>query len=177
MTGASFSSDTDLYEWTVAGGLVESADGLLMVRNVRRSGRVDWTPPGGVIDVGDHSLAAGLTREVVEETGLTVERWEGPVYSVRAEAPDMGWRMHCEVHYALEFDGDLLVDDPDGIVVAAEFLDDAGCSEVLTSCSPWVREPLQAWMTERWTSREAREFQYEVRGTRHHDLEVRRVSR
>lgn len=177
MPGASPPPDTDLHEWTVAGGLVENDNGLLMVRNVRRGGRVDWTPPGGVIDAADRTLAAGLTREVVEETGLMVGRWDGPVYSVRAEAPDMGWRMHCEVHYALEFDGDLRVDDPDGIVVAAEFLDDAGCSEALATCSQWVREPLEAWMTQRWSSREARTFHYEVRGTRPSDVEVRRVSR
>lgn len=170
------SSETDLLDWTVAGGLVENADGLLMVRNVRRGGRVDWTPPGGVIDATDRNLAAGLTREVVEETGITVGRWDGPVYTVRADAPDMGWRMRCEVHYALEFVGELFVDDPDEIVVAAEFLDDAGCSDVLATCPPWVREPLAEWMAGRWTSREARTFHYEVRGTRLDTLEVRRLS-
>ncbi|MEZ5169870.1 MAG: NUDIX hydrolase [Acidimicrobiia bacterium] len=170
------SPDTDLLDWTVAGGLVENADGLLMVRNVRHGGRVDWTPPGGVIDATDRSLAAGLTREVVEETGITVGRWDGPVYTVRADAPDMGWRMSCEVHYALEFDGELLVDDPDEIVVAAEFLDDAGCSDVLSTCPPWVREPLAAWMAGRWSSRDAQAFHYEVRGTRVDALEVRRLS-
>ena len=38
-------------EWLVAGGLVESHDGLLLVQNRRRDGSLDWSPPGGVIDV------------------------------------------------------------------------------------------------------------------------------
>ena len=37
-------------------------------------------------------------------------------------APDMGWRMRCEVHLAVAFDGELHVDDPDGIVVEAAFV-------------------------------------------------------
>src|SRR5262249_61870665 len=102
-TGSASSSarDTDgmaLSEFTVAGGLVESPDGLLLVRNLRRSGTTDWSTPGGVIDASDASLRAGLTREVEEETGLRVTEWEGPIYEVRATAHEMGWVMRCEVH-------------------------------------------------------------------------------
>src|SRR4051794_17011427 len=67
----------------VDGGL----DRVLLVENVRRNGTSDWTPPGGVIDPGE-DLLAGLTREVREETGLEVLRWAGPLYEIRAEAPD-----------------------------------------------------------------------------------------
>ena len=48
-----------------------------------------------------------------------VTEWEGPLYEVRATAVEMGWVMRCEVHRALAFEGDLVVDDPDGIVVEA----------------------------------------------------------
>lgn len=174
MPRASTPDPGDIHSWTVAGGLVESTEGLLMVRNVRRGGVVDWSPPGGVIDAADPSLSVGLTREVAEETGLTVTSWEGPVYSVTAEAPDMGWRMTCEVHYALEFEGTIDVADPDGIVVDARFMDAADCAEVLVSCARWVREPLETWMKERWRVGISREFHYEVRGTRLDDLAVQR---
>ncbi len=51
-----------------------------------------------------------------------MREWSGPLYEVRAHAPDMGWRMRCEVHLAVAFDGDVCVDDPDGIVVEAAFV-------------------------------------------------------
>jgi len=99
-----------VHEWTVAGGLIETDAGVLLVRNVRRGGSEDWSTPGGVIDADDVDLLAGLTREVEEETGLRVREWTGPLYEVRAFAPDMGWRMRCEVHRAVAFDGELRVE-------------------------------------------------------------------
>ena len=38
-----------LREWTVAGALVETPQGVLLVRNVRHGGFEDWSTPGGVI--------------------------------------------------------------------------------------------------------------------------------
>ncbi len=90
-------------DWTVAGGLIESDDGLLLVCNRRRNGSFDWSPPGGVIEVADgESLLDGLTREVEEETGVRVTEWAGPVYEVHAEAVDLGWRLRAEVHVAVD---------------------------------------------------------------------------
>src|SRR6516165_4642181 len=123
-----------LVEWTVAGALVESVDGLLLVRNERHGGRTDWSTPGGVIDAADESLRHGLAREVEEETGLRVTSWEGPLYTVVAKAPDLGWVMTCEVHRAVAYEGDLHVDDPDGIVVEAAFTSADACSELLALC-------------------------------------------
>jgi 8-oxo-dGTP pyrophosphatase MutT (NUDIX family) len=162
-------------EWTVAGGLLETPDGVLLVRNVRRGGIEDWSTPGGVIDADDESLVAGLTREVAEETGLLVSEWSGPLSEVRACAPDMGWNMRCEVHLALQFEGDLVVDDPDGIVVEAAFVPVEKCAGHLEACAQWVREPLQAWLHERWQPGTGRGFHYEVRGTNRDDLSVVRT--
>ena len=67
----------DVREWLVGGAIIETPDGVLLVRNQRRNGDLDWTPPGGVIDEGE-DLLAGLAREVEEETGLVVTEWEGP---------------------------------------------------------------------------------------------------
>jgi 8-oxo-dGTP diphosphatase len=161
-----------VHHWTVAGGLVETPDGVLLVRNVRRGGFEDWSTPGGVIDDDDASLLAGLTREVEEETGLRVAEWSGPLYEVQAVAPDMGWHMRCEVHLAVAFAGDLRVDDPDGIVVEAAFVPAGECVDRLASCAPWVREPLCAWLSERWDAGGRRQFAYEVRGTSRDALHV-----
>lgn len=151
-------------EWVVAGGLVEGPQGLLLVRNRRRNGTHDWTPPGGVIEVASgESVVDGLTREVREETGLTVTAWEGPVYEVEAVAEDMGWHLRVEMHRALAFTGNLVVDDVDGIVVDAQWVDAGACSAHLDECPLWVREPLTAWLGERFT--EVRSYRYRVEGS------------
>jgi ADP-ribose pyrophosphatase YjhB (NUDIX family) len=164
-----------LREWTVAGGLLETSEGVLLVRNQRRGGFEDWSTPGGVIDDDDDDLLAGLTREVEEETGLRVQEWSGPLYEVHAYAPDMGWRMRCEVHLAAAFEGDLRVDDPDGIVVEAVFVPTLECADRLSSCAPWVREPLAAWLAERWEPGGGQRFGYEVHGSKRDELHVVRI--
>jgi 8-oxo-dGTP pyrophosphatase MutT (NUDIX family) len=152
----------ELRNWVVAGGLIEGQGGLLLVKNQRRTGACDWSPPGGVIDATDGSLLEGLTREVEEETGLRVQAWDGPVYEVRADALGLGWSMRCEVYVARGYEGELRVEDPDGIVVDAAFVPWPDCDDLLIECHPWVREPLAAWIADRWTDR--RGFHYELHG-------------
>jgi 8-oxo-dGTP diphosphatase len=164
-------------EWIVAGALVEAPAGLLLVRNQRKGGHSDWSTPGGVIDTTDDSLLAGLTREVEEETGLRVTHWEGPLYEVRAVAIDLGWTLRAEIWRALEYEGELIVADPDGIVVEAAFVGDAECRARLAAGAPWVCEPITEWLVERWGPDDMRGYHYDVQGTRREELQVRRVSR
>ncbi len=158
--------------WTVAGGLIELDGRLLLVQNRRRDGSLDWTTPGGVIDEGE-SLIEGLTREVEEETGLTVTRWEGPLWAVEAEAPDMEWTLRVEVHRAIGFDGSVTVDDPDGIVVDAAWVDLDGCRDCLETSWVPAREPMLAWLGERWT--ESRTFRYRVHGVTRDGADIIRL--
>jgi 8-oxo-dGTP diphosphatase len=148
-------------EWLVGGGLILGDGGLLLVHNRRRNGNHDWSPPGGVIDEGE-TLLAGLTREVEEETGVVVARWRGPVYEVDVAAPGLGWHLRVEAHLAVDFAGTVKVDDPDGIVVDAAYVDPAACDDHLAGCHPWVGEPLRAWLDERWD--EPRTFRYTIDG-------------
>jgi 8-oxo-dGTP diphosphatase len=150
-------------QWVVASGLIEGSDGLLLVQNRRRNGRVDWSPPGGVVEVeAGESVLDGLTREVEEETGILVTRWEGPVYDVEAEADELGWRVRVEVFRAREWSGELRVDDPDGIVVDAGFFPVDSCAIQLETAWASVHEPLGAWLAERWS--EPRSYRYRVSG-------------
>jgi 8-oxo-dGTP diphosphatase len=168
MTGARL---IDVRDWLVGGALIESDDGLLLVRNRRRDGSHDWSTPGGVIEEGE-DLLAGLAREVEEETGLVVTAWAGPVYEVRILAPEMGWRLRVEAHRAVAFSGELTLDDPDGIVVDARFVTAAEHEEHLRACSPWVREPLLEWLSERWELQ--RGFAYHVVGQDRASMKVTR---
>ena len=159
--------------WTVGSGLVEADGRLLLVANRRRDGRIDWTPPGGVIDEGEDVLA-GLTREVAEETGITVTAWEGPVYRVEAEHAEAGWSMRVEVHRATSWSGELRVgDDPDGIVVDARFVPVSECDAVLAETWQLITEPVGAWLTERFV--DDRLYRYRVDGADRASLTVTRL--
>jgi 8-oxo-dGTP diphosphatase len=163
-------------QWVVAGALLEVPGHLLLVRNVRRGGYTDWSTPGGVIDDTDPDVLAGLTREVEEETGLHVTAWEGPLYEVHAVAPDLGWTMRALVFRALEYEGEILVNDPDGIVVEAEFLPHEDCVARLAEGARWIHEPIAEWIAERWGPDAARDYAYEVRGAVREELDVQRVA-
>jgi ADP-ribose pyrophosphatase YjhB (NUDIX family) len=136
--------------WVVAAGLIEGPEGIVLVRNRRRDGSLDWSPPGGVIEVHEgESITDGLTREVLEETGLTVDEWDGPVYDVEVVAEGLGWTLRAEAFVARSWHGELSVDDPDGIVVDARFVAVDRWVEHLADSHPWVREPIEGWLAQR----------------------------
>ena len=130
-----------LRHWRVAGGVVVQESACLLVQNRRRDGRLDWSTPGGVIDPGE-SILGGLGREVAEETGLAVADWRGPLYRVEVTAPGFGFHLEAEAHLALGFRGAIAIDDPDGIVVDAEFVSLEMAVERLADAPQWVAEPL-----------------------------------
>jgi len=160
-------------DWLVAGAVIEGPGGVLLVQNRRRNGSHDWSPPGGVVDDGE-SVIEGLAREVAEETGLVVTRWDGPIYDIEVVAPELGWHLRVESYRAVEYSGELTVDDPDGIVVDACFVDPQRCLGHLRSASRWVGEPLVEWLTEPWPGQ--RSFGYDVAGADLANLEVTRRS-
>ncbi len=148
-------------DWVVGGAVIESPGGVLLVRNRRRDGSHDWSPPGGVIDHGE-SVLDGLTREVFEETGLQVSIWSDVVYEIVAIAPDMGWNLRVEARVAHEWSGELCIDDPDGIVDHAAWVPADDCATHLNGGARWVVEPVTEWLAERWHG--TRRYSYRVDG-------------
>jgi 8-oxo-dGTP diphosphatase len=161
-----------LRHWQVAGGIIVSGDSVLLVKNLRRGGAVDWSTPGGVVDPGETPLE-GLTREVEEETGLTVERWRGPLYRVEVTAPDAGFLLRVEAHLAVDVVGTVVVDDPDGIVVGVDYVARAEVASRLVEAQPWVAEPLLAHLEDGID--DGRVFRYHMTGARGDDRQIERL--
>ncbi|MGF1600152.1 MAG: NUDIX domain-containing protein [Acidimicrobiales bacterium] len=165
-------AEDGLRHWEVAGGIIVRDDNVLLVKNERPGGLIDWSTPGGVVDAGENAIE-GLTREVAEETGLVVARWQGPLYRVEVVAPDAGFHLRVEAHLGLEFSGDIVVDDPDGIVVDVAFVRRSEVGRRLDGALPWVVEPLLAHLVEGVD--DGRLFQYRMTGARRHDRRVERL--
>lgn len=153
--------DTGLRQWRVASGVIIGDHGVLLVANRRRNGDVDWSTPGGVIDPGETALGA-LTREVFEETGIGVTSWSDVVYQVEVVAPDHGFHLEVRCHRAEEYTGSILVDDPDGIVIAAEYVAIDLVADWLDGSPPWVAEPLVEYLSGQAVDRHR--FRYRLTG-------------
>ena len=130
----------------VGGGLIVIDGKLLLAANRRRQGHLEWTPPGGVIDDGE-VVTAGISREVLEETGLHVPEWAGGRhYTVTVDAPDLGWQMTVESWFSDVAHGEIALNDPDRIVEHAEFVDLHHVAGTLVDSPLWVRVPVLAWL-------------------------------
>ncbi|MCC5952495.1 MAG: NUDIX hydrolase [Acidimicrobiia bacterium] len=171
-------SPDSLRRWSVAGAVLRTptavdSGSVLLVRNRRRDGREDWTPPGGVIE-HDEVVLDGLAREVREETGLAVARWESePLYRVGVEAVGLGWHLEVTVFAAANWEGELCTgNDPDGLVVEGRWVDPSTCRALLRGGDPWVREPLESWLDTPWSG--TRRFDYRLSGRSRAELRVER---
>jgi 8-oxo-dGTP diphosphatase len=53
------------------GAVIFRGEEVLLVRRGQEPARNEWSLPGGLVELGE-TLTAALTREIAEETGLTV---------------------------------------------------------------------------------------------------------
>jgi 8-oxo-dGTP diphosphatase len=157
-------------DWTVGGALIRHGDGLVLVSNRRRDRSVEWTPPGGVIDEGE-TVLGGLAREVREETGLVVRSWADCRYTVTVDAPDMGWRLRVEAWEVAEIEGEVVIDDPDGIVEQVRYASLAEAAGLLKASPPWVHAPVGEWLA----GVVAESYRFVLRGAERRNARIERV--
>lgn len=153
-------------EFTVAGGLIYGDVGtsdadrsVLLVCNKRRNGKLDWSPPGGIVDPGEEVLE-GLTREVAEETHLSVQSWSPARYTVAVSFTGQDYFLRASVYEAEGWTGTLHVDDPDGVVIDASFVTGTAVDDLLALAPQWVAEPMGDWLESPWEG--SRHYAYQV---------------
>ena len=125
--------------------LLRKGDRVLLVQQQGQDDPVPlWLLPGGAVEEGE-LLTEALVREIREETGLSVLRVGRLAYVVQLDHPVDG---HQSFVFAFEVDrweGTLRPADPDGLVLAAEFVAPSEAVRRLRDL-PWpvVREPVIA---------------------------------
>jgi 8-oxo-dGTP pyrophosphatase MutT (NUDIX family) len=85
-------ADTTL-EHVTASAVVVSSDGVLLHEHKQLQ---RWLQPGGHLDPGEHP-AESARREVIEETGIVAEHWNGAPYLLTVDShfiPETGHTHH-----------------------------------------------------------------------------------
>ena len=100
-------------------------------------------------------------------------RWDRLCWTTEVVFVDLEMHLEVEVHLAAGYDGAITVDDPDGIVVEADFLDAATIDGHLDSSPPWVADPVRDWLTRAWDG--SRHFAYRAHGRNPSEMSAERV--
>ncbi len=103
------------------GAVIFKGEEVLLVRRGQEPARDSWSLPGGLVEVGE-TLTAAITRELAEETGLTV-RLLGLAAVLERIFPDDAGK--AEYHYVLiDFVCEYLTGElrPASDITAAQFV-------------------------------------------------------
>jgi 8-oxo-dGTP diphosphatase len=131
----------------VAAAIVRRADEIALVHQGREGEERFWALPGGIVE-DDELIPEGLAREVLEETSLTIHL-PAPVAYIRqidnrreallAAHPNAGAGSLVTVWLfdVASWDGEIGVNDPDGVVHDACFVEVGEAAGRLRR-TPWL---------------------------------------
>jgi ADP-ribose pyrophosphatase YjhB (NUDIX family) len=121
--------------------LVESGPRVLLVQRKMNPGRGLWSLPGGFVDAGEDPREAAI-REVVEETGLTVQITG--LISVLGGAQDTGSADVVITYRAVVISGTAVpLDDTDAVlwIAADDPLPELAFDSTRSLLTQWIDQP------------------------------------
>ena len=127
---------------------VARLDGNLLLVQQQFPGdpRPYWGLPGGQVEPGEE-LLAGLQRELLEETGLTLIGTQTIAFVVqvlrKTEERIQEWLVY---HFACQVTGQISPQDPDGLVLSAHWVEEQAALEHLGTDPQYNCEPLRRWL-------------------------------
>jgi 8-oxo-dGTP diphosphatase len=108
-------------EVDIAVGIVRRGDELLMVRQAGPEEEPWWSLPGGAVEPGEFAFEA-VVREVKEETGIAVLDPGQVAFTVQVDEQRDGWFSTVFTFDVAAWEGEIGVDDPDGLVLEAAWV-------------------------------------------------------
>jgi 8-oxo-dGTP diphosphatase len=133
----------------IAAALVYRDDQILLVQQQGADDPVPtWAIPGGGVEDGE-LLSEALRREVREETGLQIHVPRTLAYVTQIDHPHTHHQTLAFVFEVQHWQGILQPNDPDGVILAAQFFSLADALAHLNELS-WVamREPLLVYLAD-----------------------------
>jgi 8-oxo-dGTP diphosphatase len=119
---------------------------LLVQQRYPGDPRPYWGLPGGLVEPGEE-LLAGLGREVLEETGLTLVGTPTIAFVIQVlRQTEQGIQQWLACHFACEVAGRLSPHDPDGLVLSAQWVLDQAALELLGTDHQYDCEPLRSFL-------------------------------
>lgn len=119
---------------------------LLVQQRYPGDPRPYWGLPGGQIEPGEE-LLAGLGREVLEETGLTLVGTPTIAFVIQVlRQREEGTQQWLACHFACEVAGQINPQDPDGLVLSAHWVQEQAALEHLGADPQYECEPLRRWL-------------------------------
>lgn len=129
----------------VVSAIIRHHDAIVMIKQPDEDG-LYWFIPGGVVEQGE-LMSDALSREIKEETGLTITGDVRLAFVTQVDGLYNGTQTIAFVFEVFAHDGELLPDDPDMLIHDAEYVHTDEATQRLNRVL-WasMRDPLIAYL-------------------------------